>query len=473
MYLKNEKDKVRAMLAGTPLSAEKIRMSGQDLGGNWYGTSWFFLMHIIAKALSRNDLITFEGLHTTVKDYGITKWEDRDTLEKRLNQITDIFRKRGLKNIYVDRNKNLRIDGPISKGELYEFTQSQYDYSMTDGLVQYDEIDEQFRPRGIFSYAERVFWHYITGVYDCPKLYESSQGDFLTAVTNNVFDNMEDKYESQGVKLWEKHNLTHVRSYLKIWERSLVSKNILYPLEFGGNLFISPSFYSEIDFSVFKENEDKESILKLIYKLRKFPGCPIYKGNATEYDLAKRLQRAGAVKIVEEEPSLSNHYVYLVSRDIFNELDKKIRFNYSENPLSEFGDSSLTQDIFVVLGRSRLLSEGKLPQIQFTNVDYQIEIERILGELENKSESSLGPLEGVGLFDPFLPLNIVRIEGDNIHMESDFDWVIKEISDYYFSLVNDPDIARIDFPPRESIQKIEKEQTRRRIEEKAKSFFKN
>lgn len=474
LYLKKEKDKIRTMLAGTPLSAEKIRMSGEALGGNWYGTSWFFLMHIIAKALSKNEVITFNGILQTVDEYGIERWKDEKILKERLDRIVKIFKMRGLENVYKDKYNSLRIDGSISKPEFHTFAQSQYDYSMTDGLVHFDKISKQRALRGTSDYAERIFWHYITTVYDCPQIYESPEGDSLTALVNDIIDKLEGKYESQGIKIWERSDLKYVKYYLKEWERNLVSKNILFPLRFGDTSYISPSFYSKIDFSVFEESREKGGILELINELRKYPGFPVYKGDESKYDLAKRLQRAGAVRLVEEQTAISpNHYVYLVSGDIFNDLDKRIQFRYSSNPNSEYGDGSLTQDIFKILGRLWLFSRGDLPQKYFMSMDAQAEIGRILHELEDKGESELGSLEKSGIFDPLEPLNVIRTEGNSIIMESNFDWVIGEISDYYSSLVNDPDLTNIEFPPKEVVEKVEKERTRKQIMERTKSYFRD
>ena len=54
MYLEKESDRVRTILSGAPLSAEKIRMQGSDLGAEWHGTSWFFLQHLVAKGFTRS-----------------------------------------------------------------------------------------------------------------------------------------------------------------------------------------------------------------------------------------------------------------------------------------------------------------------------------------------------------------------------------------------------------------------------------
>jgi len=479
VYLDKSTDRVRTILSGTPLSAESIRLSEQSLGSKWHGTSWFFLMHITAKTFSRETFIPFEALHTTIRDYGISGWLPKITLKNQLSKFVEIFAKRGLGNIHLEPNYDLKIDSPISSPELRNFADMQYEYAMGGGLVRYSPGYMAWVDRDMSNFAERIWWHYMTMVYDSPKIYRGSSGESaLSALFQDVKEKMANKQLSfHGVEIWKEHQLEHGLALLEGWERDLIERNILAPFKFGNVEFIAPRYFSEPDHRPITSagsfaGEDFRSILNLIDNLRRFPGYPVYKGNK-EYDICRRLERSGAVTIVQESETALNvpNFVYLVSRDVFENTEKMIKFSYSSLPMAEYGDISVTDQIFLTLGRARAYAQGKIYEAQVSGIDYKTEIGKILDSLETKGEVTLGDYDNI-----FAPLNgclgIIRMDSGKAIVNQDFDSIIKILNDFWGELINDPSVANIYYPPEKTVMRSEKGQVESQIKKSLKSYFK-
>ena len=118
MYLENANERMQTILSGIPISAENIRITDQQLGKQWQGTSWFFLMHVIAKTFTKVEKIPFASVAAIPQDYGIENWIDPDSLRKQLNTLSEVFAKRGLGNVNCNADGDLSIDGIISHKEL-------------------------------------------------------------------------------------------------------------------------------------------------------------------------------------------------------------------------------------------------------------------------------------------------------------------------------------------------------------------
>jgi len=480
-YFDKKTDRVRTIFAGTPLSAESIRLSEQSLGSKWHGTSWFFLMHIIAKTFSRTELIPFKALHTTVQDYGISGWVDASSLKRQLNKLVEIFNKRGLENIHLEENCDLKIDGTISSPELRDYADIQYEYSMGQGLVRYSPGYQTWVDRDLSNFAERIWWHYMTMIYDSPKIYTSPSGESaLAALFQDMKEQMSNKELSfHGVKIWKDTQLEHCLALLEGWERDLIERNILAPFKFGDVEFIAPRYFAEPDGRPLTSGgsfagENFEQMLNLIKKLRRFPGYPVYKGNKSEYDLARRLERSGVVTIVQESERSLNvpNFVYLVSRDVFENIEKRIKFSYSSLPMVEYGDISVTDQIFLALGRARAFAQKKIHEAQVSQVDYKKEIGSIFDHLETDGEAKL--CNYVDVFSPLNGcLNILNIKDENATVNSDFDFVVKLLCDFWNELINDPSVADLYYPSIETISKSEKGQVQMQIKKSLKTYFRH
>jgi len=481
LYYDKKEDRIRTILAGTPLSAESIRLSEQSLGSKWHGTSWFFLMHIIAKTFSRSELIPFDALHTTVRDYGISGWLSATSLKSQLSKLVQIYDRRGLGNIHLEPNFDLKIDGAISSPELRNYADLQYEYAMGEGLVRYSPGYRAWVERDMSNFAERIWWHYMTMVYDSPKIYNSPSGESaLTALFEDMKEKMAGKELSfQNVKIWKESQLEHSLALLEGWERDLIERNILAPFKFGDIEFIAPRYFAEPDGRPLTSGgsfagENFESMINLINDLRRFPGYPVYKGNKSEYDMARRLERAGAIIIVQEsETSLKvPNFVFLVSRDVFENTEKKINFSYSSLPMSEYGDITVTDQIFLTLGRARAFAQRKIHEAQVSQFDYKTEIGRIFDDLETKGEASLG--DCAEIFSPLNGcLNIVNIRDRNGVINQDFDFIIKLLCDFWNELINDPLVADLYYPPKETILRSENGQVQSQIKKSLKTYFKH
>lgn len=480
IYLDKKKDRVRTILAGTPLSAESVRLSEQSLGSKWHGTSWFFLMHIIAKTFSREETIPFAGLHTMIRDYGISGWVNAYALRKQLSKLVEVFDRRGLGNIHVEPNFDLKIDSPISSKELQNYADMQYEYAMGEGLVRYSPGYRTWLARDMSNFAERIWWHYMTMVYDSPRIYSSpSEESALKALFQDIKERMTTNQLSfHDVKIWEESQLEHGLALLEGWERDLIERNILAPFEFGDIEFIAPRYFAQPDRRPISSGgafagENYELVLKLIENLRKLPGYPVYKGNKEEYDLCRRLERAGAITIVQESEKALDvpNFVYLISRDIFENTEKKIKFSYSTLPMVEYGDISITDQIFRALGRARALAQKKIHAAQISDTDYETEIGKIFDDLETKGKAILGKY--VNVFSPLNGcLSIITLKDEKAIVNEEFHFVIKILCDFWNQLINDPSIANIYYPPRKTIARNEKGQVQTQIKKSVESYFK-
>jgi hypothetical protein len=477
MYLPKEKDRIRTILAGTPLTAESIRLSEQTLGSEWHGTSWFFLMHLIAKSFTKEETISFNTMKSIVSDYGIGRWTVPGVLESELNNLAKVFKLRGLGNVHVDNESNLKIDGIISSAELRKYADSQYEYAMGSGLVRYSPGFRMWTARNMSNFAERIWWHYMTMVYDSPRTYDSPKEDStLRALFQDMVEEMSSKDLSfHDVKIWTCDQLEHGLSLLEGWERNLISKNILRPFQFGEITFITPRYFPEIDLRSLKsggkfKGEDMKSVLDFMESVRKLPAFPVHKGDRNSYDLCRRLERAGAVTTVEEVKGYSAPlYVYLISRDLFEEIDEKLKYSYAKMPMKEYGDISITDEIFRALGRARLFGQKILPGTDLMQRDYEHEIDVIFDSLETSGEAELGDLQNI--FNPLQCLNILTIEDKKTTVNQDFKFVIKILSDFWNELINDPLIAKVELPRKEVVKRDELGQVRNQIKRSMQSYF--
>src|SRR5207253_2804365 len=193
----------------------------------------------------------------------------------------------------------------------------------------------------------RILWHYVMEVFDRPRIYDSPKGEnSLAALYTDVLETMEKRNVVRNdIRVW--HDVDpHTLPLLVGWERGLLSKGVLKLFKFGDATFIAPAFYSDIDWRVIasagKFSADKHAAMfDLVENLRKLPSFPIMKGTK-DYELALGLQRAGAIKVVEDSKGMrSSHYAYIVSRDMFEKLDGEMAYKYSHQPFTEYGDSSV------------------------------------------------------------------------------------------------------------------------------------
>ena len=464
MYLDTQEDRRQTILSGVPISAENIRLSEQELGRHWHGTSWFFLMHIIAKTFTRVDKIPFSSVVNIPQDYGIENWVDQDKLKRQLKILTEVFNKRGLGNVRCDKEGNLYIDAVITHRDLNEFADSQYEYSMGEGLVRYSPHLYTWLTRKLSNYAERIWWHYTTSVYESPKIYDSPEGEnYLNAILADLSERMNQRtLRFHDLEIWTDSQLEHSRPLLKGWERELISKEILKTFKIQDVSFITPRYFAESGLQL-NSIQEVESMTNLLTCLRKFPAYPVYLGDEKRVKICQELERAGLVTKVTEPKAKYNvpRYAYLALPAIFQDLERKIDYSYSETPMKEYGDISLTDRIFRTLGRARLYAEKSLPEIRSSKRDYKSQIEGIINSLESKHEADLADLKGV--FKPLTALNIIEITDDKAVLNGEFDFVIKLLAEFYYNLVNEPELVKLIYPTEKEVKASEKEQMRDQI----------
>lgn len=478
MYLDSEKDRIRTMLSGIPSSAEGIRLSEQKLGAHWHGTSWFFLMHIIAKAFTKLDEIPFSSLISIPQNYGIENWLSPSSLRNQIATLTKIFRRRGLESIECDENGNLTIGKPLSGRELREYADSQYEYAMSEGLVRYSPGYRCWVARSMPNFAERIWWHYTTAVFDSPKIYESPTGEnTLRAMMYDIKEKMKQKSISyHDIEVWTDERTEHLYPLLRGWQRELIANNVLKPFKVGEVQFIAPRYFAEAYEKSLKVDEDETEtfgrITDLMTKLRKFPAFPIPLGAIEQIEVAKGLQRAGIAILVWETAVGYNipKYAYLVSREIFQQVEEKeIDYSYSSVPMNEFGDITLTEQIFRTLGRLRLFGQKILPEAKVTGKDYGKQVEHVLDSLETNGESEI--LDLAGCLEPLKSFNIVSLEENKAVVNSEMAFAIKYLSGFWYNLANDSSIGDIAFPTPSIVESVEGEQIKDQIKKKLDTYF--
>lgn len=478
MYYEEEEDRVRTMLCGIPLSAEKLRMSDKKLGSEWWGTSYFFMTHLIAKHFTKNEKIDFNSLHLTAKNYGIDLWTNRDHLKRKLNDFVKAFHKTGLGNVHVTKDYALKIDGIIGRQEFRNFAVKEYEFSMGKGLVRYYPNIGIWGLRNMSNFAERILWHYIMRLFDCPRIYDSpTQDNELVALYTDLVETMQKKdLEFHGEHPWDDIS-PHALHLLRGWERHLISKEILKWFELGDVTFIAPSFFGTIDWRRILSGgkfsaEKQELVMEMLSNLRKTPSFPILKGETERYKLAKRLQRAGAIKLVEESKTPeSEPYVYLVARDVFEDLDFRLKYSYSPKPFKEFGDSSLTDLVFRALGRARLYGDQVLPGLKYFKMDYKSKLGKIFDDLEQRQSVTVPEEIDIKIFDPLITIGALSQKGAVLDVHPQYSPITKNLADYWNELINDPSLASIRFPPKETVEKKERAQTEGQIKRKLSRYF--
>ena len=421
-------------------------------------------MHIIAKTFTRVDKIPFSSIVTIPQDYGIENWVDQEKLRKQLKTLTEVFNKRGLGNVRCNEKGDLSIDGIITHGDLNEFADLQYEYSMGEGLVRYSPYLMTWMTRKLSNYAERIWWHYTTAVYESPKIYDSPEGEnYLNALLVDLSERMRQRVLTfHSLEIWKDSQLEHSRPLLRGWERELISKEILKTFKIGEVRFITPRYFADSNLQL-SSIKDVESMSNLIKSLERFPAYPVYLGNEKRVRLCQELERTGLVTKVTEPEAKYNvpRYAYLVSPKVFQNLEKKIEYSYSTTPMKEYGDISLTDRIFRTLGRARLYSEKVLPEIRSSSRDYKSQIEGIIDSLEANHEADLADLEGV--FKPLTTLSIIQIIDNKAVLNSGFEFVIKLLAEFYYNLINEPELVRLVYPSKKEVDASEEEQVRNQM----------
>lgn len=476
MYLASEKERTRTMLSGIPISAEGVRLSEQKLGAHWQGTSWFFLMHIIAKAFTKLDEIPFSSLASIPQSYGIENWLSSSSLRKQIDTLAGIFRRRGLESIETDKDGNLSIGGPLSSGEVKKFADSQYEYAMSKGLVRYSPGYKCWVTRSSKNFAERIWWHYMTAVFDSPRIYESPSGqNTLKATMYDITDRMKQKDLSfHGIQIWTDEQ-TKLHPFLSTWQRELIANNILKPFKVGDVEFIAPRYFAETYEKSLKANEEEtgafNTIIDLMDKLNKFPAFPIPLGATEQIDIAKDLQRANIAILVTESDVGYNipKYAYIVSRRVFKNVEKKIGYSYSSVPMNEFGDITLTEQIFKTLGRLRLFGQKVLPETKIIDKDFRKQVEQLLDSLETKGESETFDL--TGCLKPLESFNVISLTENKAVVNPEMEFAIKYVGESWFNLINDPTIGEMELPAKSVVDSLEHNQIKDQIEEKLSNYF--
>ena len=465
MYLAEEEDRMQTILSGVPISAENIRLADQELGKQWHGTSWFFLMHTIAKTFTRVDEIPFSSIATVPQDYGIENWVNQDKLRRQLKTLTEVFNKRGLGNVSCNEKGDLSVGGIITHKDLNRFADSQYEYSMGEGLVRYSPHFMSWMTRKLSNFAERIWWHYTTAVYQSPKIYDSPEGEnYLSALMTDLSARMNrGKLRFHDLEIWKDSQLEHSIPLLRGWERELISKEILKTFEIGEVSFITPRYFADSNLQLDSIGKVK-AMSDLMKCLQKFPAYPVHLGNEKLVLLCQELERAGLVTKVTEPKAKYNvpHYAYLALPTVFQSLEREIKYSYSTTPMKEFGDVSLTDRIFRTLGRARLYAEKILPEVRSSKRDFKSEIEGIINSLEENSEADLGDIEAV--FRPLTTLNMIQITDGKAVLNGEFGFVVKLLADFYYNLINEPELVKLSYPSKKEALATEEEQVQSQIE---------
>jgi hypothetical protein len=476
VYLEKESDRARIMISGAPLSAEKIRMQGSNLGSEWMGTSWFFLQHLVAKEFTKTDNVSFDAARQTAVNYGMTGWCDDSRLEVVLGRLKTAFNKCGVGNVETRLDGGLQIGGLLSNSEFRMFAAGQYEYAMGKGLTKGNAYLGWTR-RSMSNIAERILWHYVMEVFDQPQVYNTPGGEnHLNALYTHLTETMaKSGIAPRGIEVW-KDIPAHTLPLIAGWERGMIAKNVLKLYDFGGVTFVAPAFFADVDGRVIKSAgsfsaESHEMLLELIGRIRRLPAYPVMMGTP-QYEMSQALMRAGALQMITEGSNLAGtHYAYLVSRDVFEEFDEKMKYQYSSHPYTEFGDVSITELFFKSLGRARLLGERILPAARAFEVDFKKKIDRFVNELEQHGSAKLPEGLTPEIFQPLVSAGALAMNDGAAVVLGDYQPFVTAYSAYWHELINDPSVLQIKFPPDEVIKRKEESQTANQIKRRLNSYF--
>lgn len=471
-YLDSDEERIQTILSGLPISAENLRLSQFELGEKWHGTSWFFLMHLIAKTFTRVDKIPFSSIVNIPRNFGIENWVDPPKLHRQLRTLTRVFNKRELGNVEIDEDGNLSIGSVISPGDLKKFAENQYQYSMGEGLTRYSRFNGWTR-RSPNNFAERIWWHYNTAVFKKPRIFSTPEGgsylDALLYGTSNKLS--ERKLNYNGVEIWKSEHFDQIQPSLIEWQREMLSKQIIKTMEIEDTHYIAPRYFAE-KIEV-KSKDNMETISKLLENLYNYPSYPIYNGSIDNILMAKELERSNfIIKITEPDAKYDvPQYSYIVPWDIAQKVEKEINYSYSQNPISEHGDTTLTDQIFLSMGRARLFAEGIDPSIRLLKKDFKKRIDEVINSLLDKGESDITDVAFV--FDPLTTLDILEFREDRKKcvLNSDFDFVIKTFADAYYNIINEPDLITLELPNNQLVDEYEMEYTTEQIKKSILSQF--
>lgn len=317
----------------------------------------------------------------------------------------------------------------------------------------------------------------MTAVFDSPKIYESPSGkNTLNALMYDISERMKQKSISfHDIEIWSDERIEHLYPLLSGWQRELIANNVLRPFKVGEVQFIAPRYFAEAYEKSLKVSEDETEkfgkITDLMDKLQKFPAFPISLGAMEQIEIAKGLQRAGIAILVGESDVGYDipKYAYLVSREIFKEIEDKIGYSYSNVPMNEFGDITLTEQIFKTLGRLRLFGQKILPGTRVAGKDYGKQVGHVLDSLETNRESET--LDLAGCLKPLESFNIISLEENKAVLNPEMTFAIKYLCEFWYNLANDKSIGDIVFPTPSKVESIEGEQIKNQIKKKLSEYF--
>jgi hypothetical protein len=460
MAFNSERDRVSTIISGLPISAENVRLSELELGSQWQGTSWFFLMHLLAKTFTRVETIPFSSIVNIPTNFGIENWIEPPRLKRQLSTLSKIFNNRGLGNVSIDTEGNMEIGARISPQELRSFADQQYDYAMGRGLVRYSPYIGYAR-RSDDNFAERIWWHYNTAVYKRPRIFSTtSGGTYLDALIYSISNEITPKnINYYGIKLWSNEHFEIIKPSLIEWQREQMSKEILKRFDIGNTSYIAPRYFAEnIKIDSFSEMDVLNEIME---GLNEYPAFPIYNGDVNKIRMAQKLERSNLIiKISESELNYNTlQYSYIIPRSMAEKVDKDIEYKYSTNPIVEHGDTSLTDQIFLSLGRARLYAEALDPRISLVDFNYKQKIENTITSLSDRKEANIERIEKI--FDPLTTLGIISISDDKKECEvnPDFEFIIDLWAESYYKIISEPDLITINFAENEDANMLEREQT--------------
>lgn len=267
-----------------------------------------------------------------------------------------------------------------------------------------------------------------------------------------------------GMNVWEDSRFENSRPLMRDWERDLIAKEVLKTFEIGEVSFITPRYFADSNPDLSLVKDDSKSLSKLLESIERLPAYPVFLGNENLIRISQELERAGLViKVTESEKKYNvPKYAYLVSPNVFQDLEKKIAYSYSAVPVKEFGDISLTDRIFWTLGRARLYTEKLLPEIRSSKKDFKAQFEEIIDSLEKGQEATLGDLAGV--FKPLTTLNILQISDGKAKIDNQFDFVVKLFAEFYYNLTKYPELTNLTYPSKKAVEESELSQVKNQIE---------
>ena len=387
MFSFKDSEKQSIMTTGTGLFIEGIRERAEPAGKNVPLTCWFYSLQNSIKVALQTGQLVLDNINRLGSIYDIN-----------LYKLPSFRRYFGMRLMKVanarDLDFELKDDRILSKvshkdvrGIFQDFLTREYDYAVSKNLEK----------KTFDAHSEVILWHLLNDIYDFPRPigYERKLAyDIINGFSRN----------RELRKIWKLEQLSNAPILIDGWMRALVEtkKFDVVTVDEIGPMY-SPPRFSDIDTRVLFSGPHAEVCKSILTKATKAPAWPI-EATTSNNSACYHLTSAGLIEYISEKAKELRNFGYVVSRDLFIEVDTKLRYLYQDNGYEDNSDTTLTEQVFRTVGRARLAAQV------FDKISYAM-IDKQLKKLENGEVTHNKMLETV--LEPLLLKGCIEIDKPN------------------------------------------------------------